>query len=110
MPDRKYLTYSLIRCADDRRDEALNVGVIVLDPSTRAIEVRTAIDLGRVKRALPDVKIDHLRDLLRGLPEYFSTRASELDPESLNRLSAEWSNGVRLSGTRTVSAGSAAEA
>jgi hypothetical protein len=110
MPSRNYLTYSLIRCADDRRDEALNVGVIVLDSSIGAVAVRTTDDLGRLKRALPDLKFDHLKDLLRGLPEFFADRAPTLTPEGLNDLAAEWSNGIRLSGPRAFSAATAVEA
>lgn len=107
MASRNYLTYSLIRCADDRRDEALNVGVLVLDSEARRIAVRIAGDLGRVRRALPNVRIEHLEEYLKGLPDLFARRAPELTPEGLNELAAEWSNGVRLSGTRTISGDSA---
>lgn len=110
MPSRKYLTYALIRCADDRRDESLNVGVLVLDALAGEVAVRTTNDLSRVKRALPDVKIDHLRDYLSGLPEFFRGRVGELTPEGLNQMAAEWNNGVRMSPTRTISAADAGAA
>jgi hypothetical protein len=110
MTPQKYLTYSLIRCADDRRDEALNVGVLVLDGAAGAVVVRTADDLGRVKRALPNTRIEHLRNLLTGLPAFFADRAPNLTPASLAELAAEWSNGIRLSGPRTIAAATADEA
>jgi hypothetical protein len=63
-----------------------------------------------VKRALPDVKVDHLRDLLGALPDFFSGRAPHLTPDGLTELAAEWNNGIRLSGPRTISAATAVEA
>jgi hypothetical protein len=102
MSPRKYLTYSLIRCADELRDEALNVGVLVLDPLSQNVSVRVTDDLSRVRRALPNVPVDHLSEYLEGLAAFFHERTEGLTPEGLHTLIAEWGNGVRLSGARTI--------
>jgi hypothetical protein len=102
MTTRKYLSYALIRVADEQRDEALNVGVLVLDPASRELGVRVTEDLSRVRRALPNVEINHLQAYLEGLPDFFREQANDLTPERLTKLSAEWGNGVRLSGVRSI--------
>src|SRR5687767_9491953 len=98
MSARKYLSYALIRAADEQRDESLNVGVLVLDPSSHQVEIRITDDLSRVRRALPNVEVDHLGAYLGGLPDFFREQAAHLTPERLSKLAAEWGNGVRLSG------------
>jgi hypothetical protein len=112
MSPRKHLTYSLIRCADEQREECLNVGVLVLDAVSHNVSVRVTDDLSRVKRALPNVSVDHLAEYLEGLPAFFHERSEGLTPEGLKALIAEWGNGIRLSGVRTIAgeeAGNVAE-
>src|SRR4051812_37782670 len=102
MTTRKYLSYALIRAADDLREESLNVGVLVLDPLSQELGIRVTDDLSRVKRALPNVEINHLQAYLDGLPDFFKEQVEHLTPERLGKMASEWGNGVRLSGLRSV--------
>ena len=102
MAKQQLVTYAIIRCNDERRDEAVNVGVVVLDPSVPHAEVRIANDLSRVTRMLPELKAPALRDHLNALPGYFAGIVRELTPARLGELAAEWSNTVRLSSVRSI--------
>jgi hypothetical protein len=99
-----YVTYCLLRCVDEVRDEALNVGVLALDPSANRLELRVTSDLRRVAQALPNVPLEHLRTYLASLPGYFADHARRrpVTTETLFDLAATWGNGVRLSALRSV--------
>ncbi len=102
MSEPTYFSYSVLRCFDEARDEALNVGVVALDATSRRTEVRVASDLGRVARTLPNVPMPQLKRSLASMPQYFSERRQELSVEFLDNLSREWGNGLRLSSVRVI--------
>ena len=104
--DATFVTYCLLRCVDEVREETLNVGVLALDATAGRVEVRVTSDLARVARALPNVSIGHLQAYLPSLPDFFAAqaRAHRLTPDTLADLAGSWGNGVRLSGVRSIAA------
>ena len=105
MTENRFITYSIIRCVDEVRDELLNVGVVALDPETGRVDVRTTDDLGRVRRTLPNVAVGHMREYLSSVSEYFTQESHPaLTPERLDKLAREWGNAVRLSSPRSLMA------
>lgn len=102
MEQLNYLSYALLRCVDEQRDEALNVGVVVLDPAHHAVQVRVAGDLRRVSRTLPNVPVQHLQRYLETVPGFFENQATRLTPSTLEELAREWGNGLRLSAVRVA--------
>jgi hypothetical protein len=109
--ENRFITYSIIRCADEDRDEMLNVGILALDPEIGKVDVRTVADLNRVKRTLPNIPTGHLAEYLASLPEYFAaSSARPFTPERLDQFVREWGNGVRLSMPRSVAAPNSAAA
>src|SRR2546422_5880244 len=105
MTENRFITYSIIRCVDEVRDELVNVGVVALDPETGRVDVRTTDDLGRVRRTLPNVAVGHMREYLSSVSEYFTQESHPaLTPERLDKLAREWGNAVRLSSPRSLMA------
>lgn len=100
-PER-WFNYILVQCADEYRDEHLNVGVLVYDPLSQELAPKFEPDLERVERVLPHVKVAHLRMLMN------STSASarrHVDDEAVQQLAAahmEWRNLLRASTLRSI--------
>lgn len=104
----RFLTYALLRCVDEKRDEALNVGVIAMDADRHEVSVQIAPDLRRIARTLPNVPVAHVQAYLESLPEFFKGEAERLTPAMLDEMSREWGNGIRLTRARTIAGKDAA--
>ncbi|GIW56651.1 MAG: hypothetical protein KatS3mg082_3055 [Nitrospiraceae bacterium] len=102
MSESTYFSYTIVRCVDEVRDEALNVGVVVLDSSRKLVEIRVTEDLGRIKRTLPNVPTAQLKATVESLPEYFRSLGHDLSVQFLEHLAREWGNGLRLSAVRAM--------
>lgn len=99
----RYFGYLLVRCADEERDEELNVGVVVFDQERSKVECRFASSLDRVERNLPNVPLSHVRLLLEQAQETASDVLEEIGVEGLLALSHDPHGTIRFSSVRSIS-------
>lgn len=114
---RRYFFYSLAQYVHDRREERLNVGVVLYDPETRRVIPRVSADKAtrRIKGLYPDVDRTglqlYLEDLVRTLPSDARVLAAlESGVSPLDILEDEWTHIVQFSPARSISALDAASA
>jgi hypothetical protein len=115
--DRRYFFYSVVQYVHDRREERLNVGVVVHDPHTSRVIPRVSANRAtrRIKSLYPDVDRTglqlYLEDLVRTIP--FDSRvrkALESNTSPLDVLEDEWNHIVQFSPARVIPATDAAAA
>lgn len=110
-----YFLYSIAQYVHSRREERLNVGVVVFEPDSGRVTARfePAEATRRIKMLYPEVD-------RKGLELYLESLASSLRRRSLptadhysnplDALAAEWQNIIRLTPARPVPGASAAAA
>jgi hypothetical protein len=105
-PER-FFSYVLVQCADEVREELLNVGVLVFDPQTNELLPRFEKNLERIERVLRNVRIKHLRAVMNStsasLPRVIDRDAIEL----LESAHSDWQNLLRASSLRSIAGTSA---
>jgi hypothetical protein len=100
--DGRWFSYILVKCADEYRDEHLNVGVLVYDSASQEFVSRFEPDLERVERVLPHVRVGHLRMLMNST---FASVRQPYDGDGIDLLASaqsEWRNVLRASDLRSV--------
>lgn len=102
MSRERYFSYAIVRCADEQRDEALNVGVIVYDADSQQVTVRFADNLTRVRRTLPGVSVPHLRVVLAGVEDHLQRLILKEGPRALSCAHHQWQNVLRISPVRSL--------
>lgn len=102
MTRERYINYAIIKCADDQRDEALNVGLIVYDPSTEDVALRITNDFRRVESTLPNVPVRHAQLLLENAYESVREAIRESGVDALTRAHQEWTSVLRFSRVRSI--------
>jgi len=114
---RRYFFYSLAQYVHDRREERLNVGIVLYDPETRRVIPRVSADKAtrRIKSLYPDVDRTglqlYLEDLVRALPSDARVLAAlETGTSPLDILEQEWTHIVQFSPARSIPALDAASA
>lgn len=107
MAQDQWFSYILVQCADERRDECLNVGVLVYDSRTNEVLPRFELNLERIERALPNVTVSHLRTLLNNAASTVRHQLAVDGAGALAEAHATWRNLLRASPVRTFRAQSA---
>lgn len=102
MTEQRFFSYVLVKYADEERDEALNVGLIVFDPHTEHATFRAAEDLTRIKRAFPDLSVAQLERMLTGAHRMLKQRVSVGGLPVLERFHIEWQNTLRASPVKSI--------
>jgi hypothetical protein len=117
MAATRYLFFSVAQYVHERREERLNLGVVVFDPERRELVPRfSASDATRrIKYLYPEVDRAGLRLYLEDLGKHLTKdpriqQALRAGGDPLEVLETEWSNVVRFTPARTYPAVSAAEA
>lgn len=110
-PSRYYL-YSIAQYVHSRREERLNVGVVVFDPESGKIVPRFNPEHAtrRIKSLYPEVDRKGLELYLHSLSVSLERRSFEIGEKynnPLDALAAEWQNILRLTPARPVSGRSA---
>lgn len=100
-----YYGYLLIRCADEERDEELNVGILAFDADSGRVECRISPSLERVERNLPNVPIAHVRALLQQAQESASELLTDAGVEGLVALARNPRGTLRFSPVRSMAGG-----
>lgn len=98
----RWFSYILVRCADEYRDEHLNVGVLVYDPVSQAFIPRFEPNLERIERVLPHVRVAHLRMLMNSTSASMHQKYDGDGVMMLASANSEWQNLLRASTVRTV--------
>jgi hypothetical protein len=102
LPERHF-GYFLVQCADEERDESLNVGVVVFDAEGQHVRCRIADSLDRIERTLPNVPVPHVRAILSGAEEHATEALSRFGVEGLAELTEKQRFGtVRFSPLRSI--------
>lgn len=110
-----YFLYSIAQYVHARREERLNVGIVVFDPESGGILTRFRPDFAswRIKGLYPEVDRKglelYLQSLAESLERNWAPEASQYG-NPLDALAAEWQNIVRLTPARPVSGRAAATA
>lgn len=104
----RHLSYALLKCADEERDEALNVGLVLFDDGK--VVARVVESLTRIERTLPNVPIAHVRLLLTNAVDHLQASLRSAGIEALMLAHQEWNNTLRISRVRSILAESADEA
>lgn len=112
---RRYFDYALVQYVHQRREERLNVGVAVFDPTTRdlRLEIEPRSAAARVERVYPEVDRRGLEFFFRDMQQSLakSDRLSTAAGESpLLSLAGRWQNIIQFSSPRTYPATSIAAA
>jgi hypothetical protein len=117
--DLRYYLYSVAQYVHDRREERLNLGVVVWDAAEDRIATRfsSTAAVKRIKSLYPEVDRMglqlYLEDLAKALPRDERLRGCPAGVDPLNLLEAEWRNAVRFTPSRSYPStdlGSAADA
>ena len=75
-------TYTILRYVHDvTTGESLNVGVVLLAPSSRFLSARIQINHGRLRKAFPNLDGDTHRDLMRYLQSSFDGWQARMEQE-----------------------------
>lgn len=102
MNEKRFFSYVIVKCADEQRDEALNVGLIVFDPHTQHAVFRAADDLLRIERTLPGVAVAHVEQVLTRAFRVIPQQVIEGGLQALQRIHEEWQNTLRSSRVRSI--------
>jgi hypothetical protein len=114
--ETQYFRYVVAQYAHSRRDERLNVGVIVHDPLRTTVRsyFDTTSATRRIKHAFPDVDARGLTVFLRDLGEAVLTNPGlneTLDQAgALSIFAAEWRNAIQFTAVRSIPAPDITEA
>jgi hypothetical protein len=104
----RFFSYVIVQCADEVREELLNVGVLVFDPLTHQLLPRFEQSLDRIDRILPHVRVKHLRALMGSTSASLPRIADSGDViAKLETAHVEWQNLLRASTLRSVAGFSA---
>lgn len=115
IPRTRYFLYSVVQYVHSRREERLNVGVLVYDPEEEEIHANLDSEHAsrRIKTLYPEVDRKGLALYLAGIEESLKTSGHDyvVGPGNpLDLIAAEWQNIVRLTPARPVPATSGAAA
>lgn len=103
-PNSAFYSYALVRCADAKRDEHLNVGVVVVDQEGKTVLWRFDKDLKRVAAAFPTLPVQHVRSALGEAGEAFERMVMSDGIRSLEDAGTQWQNLLRVSPVRSIRA------
>lgn len=104
MDDERFFSYVILKCADEERGEALNIGLVVLDSQSGNTVLRVADDLSRVERTLPNVPLAQLERALNRAHRALPQMLAEGGLPALQRLNEQWQNTLRASNVRSIQA------
>ncbi|MBA3342037.1 MAG: DUF3037 domain-containing protein [Gemmatimonadaceae bacterium] len=115
-PEQTYFRYIVAQYVHGRRDEKLNVGVIVHDPLRAMLrsqfDVSTAIR--RLRSVFPDVDTKavrlYLNDLGSAILSHEGLNAVLEDPAALTKFRGEWQNSLQFTTVRSIPAATMNEA
>lgn len=62
--EKRWFNYVVVRVADVRRDEFVNVGLVIVDRTGGTVHARMDPTLDRLASVLPSLPIDHIRSAL----------------------------------------------
>lgn len=102
MDTERFFSYAIIKCADDARDEALNVGVLAFDSLTSEVALRATTDYTRIEDCLPGVSVRHVQSLLAAAKQNLPDIVRESGVEALARAHDEWTSTLRISAVRSI--------
>jgi hypothetical protein len=102
MLKEKYLNYALIQCADEERDESLNVGLVVFDADSGEVGYRLVDSFDRVHQTLPSIPVAHIRHVLSVAADHLATTLPEVGFEAFAASYRDTAGAVRVGRIRTL--------
>lgn len=104
--EQPFYRYVLVQCADPRRHERLNIGVVVTDPEGQEVGHRFVSRLTRASKAFPQLPLPHLRTALKDAGAMFEEVIGADGIRALEDAATQWRNILQVSEVRSLRASS----